>query len=363
LADPRSATLDGHWDRHGDTDWPDVSLNRISGLSERIKRRVARELAVRARGSVTPPADARRYDSWLRAFCAAELDPIEAACASAGPEALARFSDLDSDLWALLLTQEYDAYPHIRRVLPSVPDPALQETWNGASGLVLAAQSRGFYDKVRWRYSLHSQRDLRGSSVLDFGCGWGRLTRFFARDVQPGRLFGCDPVQPILDVCERCGVPAILRRCEFVPDALPFDQTFDLVYAFSVFTHLSEPAHEASLRALHACLHPGGLLFVTIRPPEYLSLSELLRPALASLGPRPQEQLQRSQYLFAAHGGQPLGAEAPGGEVTYGETVITLPYVRERWRERFELLNVDLLLGDPYQVLLTLRRNRSEPAL
>jgi hypothetical protein len=84
---------------------------------------------------------------------------------------------------------------------------------------------------------------------------------------------------------------------------------------------------------------------------------------LASLGPRPEEQLQRSQYLFAAHGGQPLGAEAPGGEVTYGETVITLPYVRERWRERFELLNVDLLLGDPYQVLLTLRRNRSEPAL
>ena len=42
--------------------------------------------------------------------------------------------------------------------------------------------------------------------------------------------------------------------------------------------------------------------------------------------------------------------------MTYGETVVTLPYVRERWSERFELLEVDLLIGDPYQVMLTLRR-------
>lgn len=293
-------------------------------------------------------------------FFAQQLDPLEAACAGAGPEALALFADLDSDLWALLLTQQFDAYPNIRALLPQVPEPALQEVWNGASGAALAAQSRGFYDKVRQRYERHSQRDLPDSRVLDFGCGWGRLTRFFARDVEPGNLFGCDPVQPILDVCQRCRVPATLRRSEFVPDVLPFDQPFDLAYAFSVFTHLSETAHEASLRALHDVIVPGGLLFATVRPPEYLRLSEMLHPALASLGPLPQEELQRPLYLFAPHGGQPLGSEAPDGAITYGETVITVPYVRQRWQERFELLEVDLLLSDPYQVLLTLRRNQSE---
>ena len=40
----------------------------------------------------------------------------------------------------------------------------------------------------------------------------------------------------------------------------------------------------------------------------------------------------------------------------YGETAITLPYVRERWGRWFELLHVDLLLGDLHQVVLTLRR-------
>jgi hypothetical protein len=42
--------------------------------------------------------------------------------------------------------------------------------------------------------------------------------------------------------------------------------------------------------------------------------------------------------------------------MTYGEAVITLPYVRERWSSMFELLDVDVLLGDLYQVMLTLRR-------
>ena len=42
--------------------------------------------------------------------------------------------------------------------------------------------------------------------------------------------------------------------------------------------------------------------------------------------------------------------------MTYGETVVTLPYVRERWAPLFELLEVDLLVGDLHQVMLTLRR-------
>ena len=43
--------------------------------------------------------------------------------------------------------------------------------------------------------------------------------------------------------------------------------------------------------------------------------------------------------------------------MTYGETVVTLPYVREHWAPAFELLGADLLLGDLHQVMLTLRRS------
>ncbi len=322
-----------------------------AGLRRAIRRRRHLSVARNAAGT----GDLERYDSWLETFFAEPLARIDGACAGAGAEALRLFRELDSDLWGLLLTQQYACFPAIKALLPGVPDVSLQATWNGATGARLAAQGVGFYDTLRRRYAEHSRRELADSRVLDFGCGWGRLTRFFARDVAPGNLFGCDPVPPILDVCRRTRVPATLARSEFVPRRLPFAPPFDLAYAFSVFTHLSEPAHEASLRALHDGLAPGGLLVVTIRPPEYLRLSELLAPVLASLGPRPEDELRRPRYLFAPHAGQPLGAHAPGGEITYGETVVTMAYVLRRWTDRFELLHVDLLLDDPYQVMLTLR--------
>ena len=94
-----------------------------------------------------------RYDAWLEPFHDDVLAPIDAACAAGGPDRFALFSELDVDLWALLLTQEYSAYPHIRALLPSVPHPSLQERWNGASGVLLASQSAAFYRRLRDRYA------------------------------------------------------------------------------------------------------------------------------------------------------------------------------------------------------------------
>ena len=42
--------------------------------------------------------------------------------------------------------------------------------------------------------------------------------------------------------------------------------------------------------------------------------------------------------------------------MTYGEAVITLAYIREHWSNLFELIEVDLLVGDLHQVMITLRR-------
>jgi SAM-dependent methyltransferase len=220
----------------------------------------------------------------------------------------------------------------------------------------LAAQGAAFYRRVVERFAQAHEQPLTAARVLDFGCGWGRMTRFFARDVAPGRLFGCDPVQGILDVCAGSGVPARLARSEFMPDRLPFDEPFDLAFSFSVFTHLSESAHERCLRALHAALAPGGVLVVTVRPPEYLRTRARMRPLLDALGRDPAARLREPLYLFVPHDPDPGHPQYRGAEMAYGEAVVTLPYVRERWSPLFELLEVDLLIGDLFQVMLTLRR-------
>jgi SAM-dependent methyltransferase len=318
----------------------------------------------RALGSQKPsddpsvPRAQNRVDSWLDQFYGEHLKAIDAACAE-GPsdQRYALFRDLDDDAWALLLTQQYQLYPHIRALLPSMPEPELQEMWNGASGLLLARQSSSFYTKLRASYERHGERPLTDASVLDFGCGWGRLTRYLSRDVAPGRLYGCDPVEGILAICRANRVPATFAASAFVPERVPFDERFDLAFAFSVFTHLSEPAHEQSLVALHRSLRPGGILIVTIRPPEYLWHCEAMRPLLDELGPDTQAALALPRYLFVPHPADPRHPQA-GGErqIEYGETVITMPYVRERWSARFELLETQVQLDDLHQVILTLRR-------
>ncbi len=336
-----------------------------TSLSWRLTRplRAAGRLGQGLRPARAPEGPARplgpeRLDSWLHHYYGERLAAIDAACASSSSaDRYALFRDLDDELWALLLTQQYEAYPHIRSLLPTMPEPAWQELWNGRSGMALATQSTAFYTRLRNAYERHAGRSLSGAAVLDFGCGWGRLTRYLARDVAAGRLYGCDPVEGILDVCRANGVAATLARSEFLPERLPFDEQFDLAFAFSVFTHLSEAAHERCLSALQRSLQPGGILVVTVRPPAYLSHCRLMHPLIEALGPDVDAALAHPRYLFVPHPADPQHPQRRDeGQIDYGETVITMAYMRERWSSSFDVLQVNLLLDDPHQVMVTLRR-------
>lgn len=289
------------------------------------------------------------FDSLLAHYYDDALAPLDARCAGGEQLDYAWFRDLDEDAWTILLSREYESYPALRRALPDLPAADVQETWNGRSGLALAAQTVVFYRKLRELARRHGSRSLGQSVVLDFGCGWGRLLRFVARDVDVRKLCGCDPYPGILDVCAQTRVPGDLRPIGYVAEALPFERAFDLVYAFSVFTHLSEESHLAALRAIHAGLAPDGLLVATIRPPAYVR--DGMHPSLPRAGKAKKLERDTPEYLFVAHDAQPSGDLA-----TFGETVVNLPYVRDRWGEWFELVEVSLMLEDPYQVVVTLRR-------
>ena len=103
---------------------------------------------------------------------------------------------------------------------------------------------------------------------------------------------------------------------------------------------------------------------MTIRPPAYLSESELMRPLMDALGPDTRAAMATPRYLYVPHPlaprASPTDPQHPqaksDGQIEYGETVITMPYVRERWSSRFELLETNVQLEDTQQVILTLRR-------
>ncbi|MGB0096995.1 MAG: hypothetical protein WBP81_31200 [Solirubrobacteraceae bacterium] len=124
----------------------------------------------RASDGAAQPAPQDLFDSLLEHFYGERLAAIDAACVEAPhAESYAMLRGLDNDLWALLLTQQYELYPDIRALLPRMPEPELQELWNGRSGVPLAIQSKSFFTKLCDGYDRYGERSLLSArcSTLD----------------------------------------------------------------------------------------------------------------------------------------------------------------------------------------------------
>lgn len=154
--------------------------------------------------------------------------------------------------------------------LPGFPSAYQQEVFVGKSNEVALAEAFTFYKIVKaGSYSLR-----RNSRILDFGVGWGRIIRFFLNDVDAANLYGIDVDEAILDVARSTGVPGNLSRIG--PNArLSYeDGYFDVVYAFSVFSHLSEASATFWLAELMRVLKPGGTLVMTTTTDHFLELCQ-----------------------------------------------------------------------------------------
>jgi len=105
-------------------------------------------------------------------------------------------------------------------------------------------------------------------SVLDFGCGCGRVTRWWG-DFK-GAVAGSDTSAAAIDWC-RTNLPfARFETNALAPPLVFADESFDLVYALSVFTHLTADLQLAWRDELRRVLRPGGLLLVTTHGRSYV---------------------------------------------------------------------------------------------
>jgi SAM-dependent methyltransferase len=98
--------------------------------------------------------------------------------------------------------------------------------------------------------------------VLDFGCGSGRVIRWF-RSHQSGAVAGSDYNPHLIEWCRTHLTGFEFAVNEVEPPLAQPDDRFALVYAMSVFTHLDEPLQSAWLRELGRVTAPGGHLVVT----------------------------------------------------------------------------------------------------
>jgi SAM-dependent methyltransferase len=97
-------------------------------------------------------------------------------------------------------------------------------------------------------------------AILDFGCGCGRVIRHWPKGP---RLVGSDYNPVLVEWCEQ-HLPFEFVRNEVAPP-LPFpDESFDLVYALSVFTHQPPELQRPWMAELERVAKPEGFIALSV---------------------------------------------------------------------------------------------------
>ncbi len=156
----------------------------------------------------------------------------------------------------------------LRSFVPPFPPPELR-------GIVAAPDLEeflwtGFIDAAHFLslYETHkADPPPSRASILDFGCGCGRLTRFLvhlenhfdvhATDINPKHIEWCRENLRGVHCVQNAALPP-----------LPYpDAAFTFIFSLSVLTHLTQARTNQWLQELSRILAPGGILVVTTHGP------------------------------------------------------------------------------------------------
>ena len=187
----------------------------------------------------------------------------------------------------------------------------------GDAGFFLEA-GRSQADFVRELVARNGSRMEDMGAILDFGCGCGRLARWWSGLGGPA-IHGCDTKPDLVEWCSR-NLPFMSARVNGLEPPLPYEtEHFDLIYALSVFTHMSEELQDRWLNELDRVLRPGGLLFFTVAGDAYTGKLE------------PADRARYETGELVAH-----FTEADGSNLC--AAYHPRPYVEAHMLERLELL-------------------------
>ena len=231
------------------------------------------------------------------------------------------------------------------------PPEEMQISFTGTSFLTAYTEAAAFLNYVFERIEADSGPvNFDGMRIVDFGAGWGRMLRLLRSkpELDGAILYGFDQHPRALRVCQQSLPRVWLSRTGSYPPCDLRSGFIDLVYAYSVFSHLNEPPHLAWAQEIHRILKPGGYACVTVQAREFIIVCKEFREgtremkndwhrALAGAFTDVDDCLRRydaGELVFNFTGGAGMDVDV------YGDAVAPKAFFEKHW-SRFGFRLVD----------------------
>jgi SAM-dependent methyltransferase len=130
-------------------------------------------------------------------------------------------------------------------------------------------------------------------SVLDFGCGCGRVLRWLLPELASACVFGTDIDRQAAAWCAANMPGASFSLNAGLPPTGYASRSFDLIYAISVFSHLDEDFQFYWLNELRRITRPDGIVLLSLHGTYYLN----------SLAPEMVAEIESKGMKFVVSGG------------------------------------------------------------
>lgn len=166
----------------------------------------------------------------------------------------------DLEQWMWLNDQGAFLHDDLSTFVSPTPPPELMSVTTG----VLSHQNFGRHGVTIYT-ALHNSAVhplLSSNTILDFGCGCGRLARMFKGF--RGHYHGCD-IDLRLVTWVKENLPFVKTDHSSVKPPLPYKSNyFNTIISVSIFSHLKEFDQDLFLKELARITSPGGQLLLTI---------------------------------------------------------------------------------------------------
>ena len=155
------------------------------------------------------------------------------------------------------------------------PDPGQLtrvQTWSDCRSVTLTGYNAfQVISALLGRYGINAD----GTTIMDWGCGHGRVTRHFIREWPQATIIGSD-----IDAENVAWADNHLPGAKFVdlpllpPCTLP-DDSLDAVFSISVMTHLTLDVQLLWLKELARLVRPGGIVLMSFGGPGAVAWSSV----------------------------------------------------------------------------------------